>query len=61
MEPRARFTSELRAIQDDVVSLGRMVGVAIDQSVEALKGRDTDLGKNGHSQRHCHQCAALCH
>ena len=41
MEPRARFTSELRAIQDDVVSLGRMVGVAIDQSVEALKGRDT--------------------
>ena len=40
MEPRARFTSELRAIQDDVVSLGRMVGVAIDQSVEALKGRD---------------------
>ena len=41
MEPRARFTSELRAIQDDVVSLGRMVSVAIDQSVEALKGRDT--------------------
>ena len=45
MEPRARFTSELRAIQDDVVSLGRMVGVAIDQSVEALKGRDTDLAR----------------
>ena len=41
MEPRARFTSELRAIQDDVVSLGRKVGIAIDQSVEALKGRDT--------------------
>ena len=41
METRARFTSELRAIQDDVVSLGRMVGVAIDQSVDALKGRDT--------------------
>ena len=45
MAPRARFTSELRAIQDDVVSLGRMVGVAIDQSVEALKGRDTDLAR----------------
>ena len=45
MEPRARFTSELRAIQDDVVSLGRMVGVAIDQSVEALKGRDTDWAR----------------
>ena len=45
MEPRARFTSELRAVQDDVVSLGRMVGVAIDQSVEALKGRDTDWAR----------------
>ena len=45
MEPRARFSSELRAIQDDVVSLGRMVGVAIDQSVEALKGRDTDWAR----------------
>ena len=45
MEPRARFSSELRAVQDDVVSLGRMVGVAIDQSVEALKGRDTDWAR----------------
>ena len=41
MEPRARFTAELREIQDEVVSLGHMVGVAVDQLVEAFKVRNT--------------------
>ena len=45
MEPRARFTAELRAIQDDVVSLGGMVGTAIEQAVEALRARDTDWAR----------------
>ena len=45
MEPRARFTDELRAIQEEVVSLGRMVRVAVDQSIEALKARDTDWAR----------------
>ena len=45
MEPRARFTTELRAIQDDVVSLGGMVGIAIEQAVEALRARDTDWAR----------------
>ena len=45
MEPRARFTAELRELQDEVVSLGHMVGVAVDQSVEALRARDTDWAR----------------
>ncbi len=45
MAPRARFAGELRTLQDEVVSLGHMVGVAIDQSVEALRARDTDWAR----------------
>lgn len=45
MQPRARFREELRVTQNEVVSLGHMVGVAVTQSVEALKARDTDWAR----------------
>ena len=43
--PRESFNSHLRALQDDVLVLGSMVGKAIERSMEALKKRDLEVGR----------------
>lgn len=43
MEIRTVFHKQLRAIQDDVLAMGSMVGKAILRSVDSLKTRDMEL------------------
>jgi len=45
METRTTFHKRLKAIQDDVLSMGSMVKKAIERSIEALKSRDLDLAQ----------------
>ena len=43
--PRESFNRHLRELQDDVLVLGSMVGKAIERSMEALKKRDLEVGR----------------
>ena len=43
MEIRTAFHKRLRAIQDDILTMGSMVEKAIGHSVEALKNRDLEM------------------
>jgi phosphate transport system protein len=45
MEMRTGFHKRLREIQDDILTMGSMVGKAILRSVEALKSRDLELAR----------------
>jgi phosphate transport system protein len=42
---RGALDRELQAVQDDILRLGSMVNVAIEQSMEALAKRDADLAQ----------------
>ena len=42
-QTRARFDQELREVEDNILRLGRLVDVAIDQSIQCLANRDMDL------------------
>ncbi len=42
---RETFDEQLRALEQDVLEMGKMVDKAIDLSVEALKKRDIDLSR----------------
>ena len=43
--PRESFNRHLQELQDDVLVLGSMVGKAIERSMEALKKRDLEVGR----------------
>jgi phosphate transport system protein len=43
METRTAFHKKLREIQDDILTMGSMVGKATLRSIDALKNRDLDL------------------
>ena len=43
METRATFQEHLREVEDDVLTMGKLVVKAIDRSIEALKKRDLNL------------------
>jgi phosphate transport system protein len=45
METRTAFHKKLREIQDDVLTMGSMVGKALSLSIEALKNRDLELAQ----------------
>jgi phosphate transport system protein len=45
MEIRTTYRKKLRLIQDDILAVGSMVGKAITNSVEALKGRDLETAR----------------
>ncbi|MCX7912841.1 MAG: phosphate signaling complex protein PhoU [Dehalococcoidales bacterium] len=45
MEIRTDFHRKLRQIQDEVLTMGSMVGKAITRAIEALKNRDLELAK----------------
>lgn len=45
MEIRSVFHMKLKQIQDDVLTMGKLVSVAIQLSVEALKNRDISLAR----------------
>lgn len=45
MEIRTTYHKKLREIQDDILTMGSMVGKAILRSIEALKNRDLELAR----------------
>jgi phosphate transport system protein len=45
MQIRTTFHKKLQELQDDILSMGSMVGKAIARSVEALKNRDVELAR----------------
>jgi phosphate transport system protein len=45
MEIRTTYRKKIRLIQDDILAVGSMVGKAITNSVEALKGRDLETAR----------------
>lgn len=42
---RKTFQESMRMLEKDIMCIGEMVNVAIDNSIKALKGRDTDKAK----------------
>jgi len=45
MEMRTSFHKSLREIQDEILAMGNIVSIALQQSIEALKNRDMDLAR----------------
>ncbi|RPI00722.1 MAG: phosphate signaling complex protein PhoU [Ignavibacteriae bacterium] len=42
---RTSFHKSLREIQDEILAMGNIVSIALQQSIEALKNRDMDLAR----------------
>ncbi|HLI29237.1 MAG TPA: phosphate signaling complex protein PhoU [Chloroflexota bacterium] len=45
MDPRATYHEALRALQDQMLALARLVEQAIDRAIAALKARDAELAR----------------
>jgi phosphate transport system protein len=45
MEMRTAFHHRLKEIQDDILDMGNIVGIALQQSIDALKNRDMVLAR----------------
>ena len=45
METRTNFHNHLKELQTDIISMSNSVGTAIEESIEALKGRDLHLAQ----------------